>query len=74
MAKRKHHTSGVERHYLYELWAMDIELLKEHMYAVNDAVLYHRENASDADRYRYRIEQMLKIRKWLDVEEEAING
>tara|TARA_X000001382_G_C3044890_1_gene139113 strand:+ start:169 stop:393 length:225 start_codon:yes stop_codon:yes gene_type:complete len=73
MAKRKHVTPGVERHYLYELWAMDTELLKEHMYAVNDAVLYHREKMSDVERYRYRIERILKVKQWLDVEDKALN-
>ena len=71
---RKKETTGVESHYLYELWAMDLELLKEHLFAINDAILYHKEKATDADRYRYRIEQLIKVRKWLDVEEEAING
>ena len=71
---RKKETTGVERHYLYELWAMDLELLKEHLFAINDAILYHKDKATDADRYRYRIEQLLKVRKWLDVEDEAING
>jgi len=71
---RKKETTGVERHYLYELWAMDLELLKEHLFAINDAILYHKEKATDADRYRYRIEQLIKVRKWLDVEDEAING
>ena len=70
----KKETTGVERHYLYELWAMDLELLKEHLFAINDAILYHKEKATDADRYRYRIEQLIKVRKWLDVEDEAING
>ena len=71
---RKKETTGVERHYLYELWAMDLELLKEHLFAINDAILYHKEKATDADRYRYRSEQLIKVRKWLDVEDEAING
>ena len=71
---RKKETTGVERHYLYELWAMDLELLKEHLFAINDAILYHKEKATDAARYRYRIEQLIKVRKWLDVEDEAING
>ena len=71
---RKKETTGVERHYLYELWAMDLELLKEHLFAINDAILYHKEKATDADRYRYRIEQLIKVRKWLDVEDDAING
>ena len=71
---RKKETTGVERHYLYELWAMDLELLKEHLFAINDAILYHKEKATDADRYRYRIQQLIKVRKWLDVEDEAING
>ena len=74
MPRKKKETEGVERLFLYELWALDIELLKEHLFAVNDAILYHREKASDADRYRYRIEQLIKVRKWLDVEDEAING
>ena len=71
---RKKETTGGERHYLYELWAMDLELLKEHLFAINDAILYHKEKATDADRYRYRIEQLIKVRKWVDVEDEAING
>ena len=71
---RKKETTGVERHYLYVLLAMDLELLKEHLFAINDAILYQKEKATDADRYRYRIEQLIKVRKWLDVEDEAING
>ena len=73
MPRKKKETEGVERLFLYELWALDIELLKEHLFAVNDAILYHREKASDADRYRYRIDQILKVRKWLDIEDKAIN-
>jgi hypothetical protein len=53
---------------------MDLELLKEHLFAVNDAILYHKEKATDADRYKYRIDQILKVRKWLDIEEDALNG
>tara|TARA_R100001463_G_scaffold117769_1_gene173390 strand:- start:372 stop:533 length:162 start_codon:yes stop_codon:yes gene_type:complete len=52
---------------------MDTELLKEHMYAVNDAVLYHREKMSDVERYKYRIERILKVKQWLDVEDKALN-
>ena len=73
MPRKKKETEGVERLFLYELWALDIELLKEHLFAVNDAILYHREKASDADRYRYRIDQILKVRKWLDIEDKATN-
>tara|TARA_R100000664_G_scaffold6836_1_gene11906 strand:+ start:2253 stop:2477 length:225 start_codon:yes stop_codon:yes gene_type:complete len=73
MPRKKKEIEGVERLFLYELWALDIELLKEHLFAVNDAILYHREKASDADRYRYRIDQILKVRKWLDIEDKAIN-
>ena len=74
MPRKKKEIEGVERQFLYELWAMDLELLKEHLFAINDAILYHKEKATDADRYRYRIEQLIKVRKWLDVEDEAING
>ena len=73
MPRKKKEIEGVERLFLYELWALDIELLKEHLFAVNDAILYHGEKASDADRYRYRIDQILKVRKWLDIEDKAIN-
>ena len=73
MPSKKKEIEGVERQFLYELWALDKELLKEHLFAVNDAILYHREKASDADRYRYRIDQILKVRKWLDIEDKAIN-
>ena len=73
MPRKKKETEAVEKHYLYELWAMDTELLKEHMYAVNDAVLYHREKMSDVERYKYRIERILKVKQWLDVEDKALN-
>ena len=73
MPRKKKEIEGVERQFLYELWALDIELLREHLFAVNDAILYHKEKATDADRYRYRIEQIIKVRNWLDVEDKAIN-
>jgi hypothetical protein len=34
--------------------------------------LYHREKTTEADRYKYRIEQILKVKKWLDVENKAL--
>ena len=52
MPRKKKEIEGVERQFLYELWALDIELLKEHLFAVNDAILYHKEKATGADRYR----------------------
>tara|TARA_R100000700_G_scaffold17252_1_gene23824 strand:- start:753 stop:974 length:222 start_codon:yes stop_codon:yes gene_type:complete len=70
---RKKETTGVERHYLYELFAMDTDVLKEHLFTVNDAMLYHRDKLSDADRYKYRVERILKVKQWLDVEEKALN-
>jgi hypothetical protein len=73
MPRKKKENSLVERHFLYELWVMDIEVLKEHLFAVNDAILYHRDKMTEAERYKYRIEQLLKVRKWLDVEDKAIN-
>ena len=48
---------------------MDIELLKEHLFAVNEAILYHEQKASDASRYKYRIDHLLKVRNWLDIED-----
>tara|TARA_R100000426_G_C4804684_1_gene104024 strand:- start:36 stop:197 length:162 start_codon:yes stop_codon:yes gene_type:complete len=51
---------------------MDTELLTEHLFAVNDVLLYHREKTTEADRYKYRIEQILKVKKWLDVESKAL--
>jgi len=73
MPRKKKENSLVERHFLYELWVMDIEVLKEHLFAVNDAILYHRDKMTEAERYRYRIEQIIKVRNWLDVEDKAIN-
>jgi hypothetical protein len=73
MPRKKKVIEGVERQFLYELWALDIELLKEHLFAVNDAILYHRDKMTEAERYRYRIEQIIKVRNWLDVEDKAIN-
>ena len=73
MPRKKKEIEGVERLFLYELWALDIELLKEHLFAVNDAILYHRDKMTEAERYRYRIEQIIKVRNWLDVEDKAIN-
>tara|TARA_R100000700_G_C3038974_1_gene63918 strand:+ start:146 stop:307 length:162 start_codon:yes stop_codon:yes gene_type:complete len=52
---------------------MHTDVLKEHLLAVNDAILYHKEKATDADRYRYRVERILKVKQWLDVEEKALH-
>tara|TARA_R100000664_G_C2635904_1_gene63230 strand:- start:224 stop:445 length:222 start_codon:yes stop_codon:yes gene_type:complete len=71
---RKKETTGVERHFLYELFAMNTDVLKEHLFAVNDAALYHRDKLADVDRYKYRIERILKVKQWLDAEEQSING
>ena len=70
---RKKETTSVERHFLYELFAMHTDVLKEHLLAVNDAILYHKDKAADADRYRYRVERILKVKQWLDVEERALH-
>ena len=51
MPRKKKETEAVEKHYLYELMAMDKEALKDHYFAVNEAVYYHEEKASDASRY-----------------------
>jgi|TARA_R100001530_G_scaffold5375_1_gene6669 hypothetical protein len=69
MPRKKKEIEGVESLFLYELFAMDIELLKEHVFAVNEAILYHEQKASDASRYKYRIDHLLKVRNWLDVED-----
>ena len=74
MPRKKKETEGVEKLFLYELWALDIELLKEHLFAVNDAILYHRDKMTEAERYRYRIDHLLKVRNWLDVEDNEINA
>ena len=74
MPRKKKETEAVERHFLYELWAMHLELLKEHLFAVNESIFYHREKMTEADRYKYRIEQILKVRNWLNVEEDALDG
>ena len=73
MPRKKKEIEGVERQFLYELFAMDIELLKEHLFAVNEAILYHEQKASDASRYKYRIDHLLKVRNWLDVEDRELN-
>ena len=71
---RKKEIEGVERQFLYELFAMDMEALNEHLFAVNEAILYHEQKASDASRYKYRIDHLLKVRNWLEVEESELNG
>tara|TARA_R100000455_G_C6171225_1_gene52581 strand:- start:278 stop:439 length:162 start_codon:yes stop_codon:yes gene_type:complete len=53
---------------------MNTDVLKEHLFAVNDAALYHRDKLADVERYKYRIERILKVKQWLDVEEKALNG
>ena len=73
MPRKKKENPVGEKYFLYELFAMDTELLTEHLFAVNDVVLYHREKTTAADRYKYRIEQILKVKKWLDVEDRALN-
>ena len=72
MPRKKKEIEGVEGHFLYELFAMDIELLKEHLFAVNEAILYHEQKASDASRYKYRIDHLLKVRNWLDIEDREL--
>ena len=74
MPIKKKEFEGVERQFLYELFAMDIEALKEHLFSVNEAILYHEQKASDATRYKYRIDHLLKVRNWLDLEERELNG
>ena len=74
MPRKKKETEAVEKHYLYELMAMDKETLKEHYFAVNEAVYYHEQKASDASRYKYRIDQIIKVKKWLEIEENELNG
>ena len=69
---RKKEIEGVERQFLYELFAMDMEALKEHLFAVNEAILYHEQKASDATRYKYRIDHLLKVRNWLDIEDKEL--
>jgi|TARA_X000001388_G_scaffold35480_1_gene24996 hypothetical protein len=73
MPRKKKEIPGVERKFLYELWAMDMEVLKEHLFAVNDACFYHEEKAADANRYKYRIDQIVKVKNWLDVEDKELN-
>tara|TARA_R110002020_G_scaffold353760_1_gene566613 strand:+ start:787 stop:1011 length:225 start_codon:yes stop_codon:yes gene_type:complete len=73
MPRKKKEIEGVESQFLYELFAMDIELLKEHLFAVNEAILYHEQKASDASRYKYRIDHLLKVRNWLDIEDKELN-
>ncbi len=73
MPRKKKENPVVEKHYLYELFAMDTELLKEHLFAVNDVILYHSEKVTEADRYKYRVAQILKVKRWMDVEDKALN-
>jgi len=74
MPRKKKETEAVEKHFLYELMAMDKETLKEHYFAVNEAVYYHEQKASDANSYKYRIDQIIKVKKWLEIEENELNG
>ena len=73
MPRKKKETSLVERKFLYELWDMDAKALKTHLFALNDAILFHREKVSDGERYKYRIETMLKIKQWLEREDKILN-
>ena len=73
MQRKKKENSLVERKFLYELWELDTEGLKEHLFALNDALLYHRDKVTDGERYKYRIEHILKLKNWLDREDKIIN-
>lgn len=73
MPRKKKETEAVEKHYLYELWAMDLEALKEHLFAINEAVYYHEQKASDANSYKYRIDQIIKVRNWLKLEDDTLH-
>jgi hypothetical protein len=74
MPRKKKETEAVEKHYLYELMAMPTEALKEHLIAVSDALYYHEQKVSDINSYKYRIDQIMKVKNWLRIEDETLNG
>ena len=74
MPRKKKETEAVEKLFLYELMGMQTEALKEHLIAVNDALYYHEEKVRDVNSYKYRIDQIMKVKNWLRVEEETLNG
>ena len=74
MPRKKKETEAVEKLFLYELMAMPTEALKEHVIAVGDALYYHEEKVRDINSYKYRIDQIMKVKNWLRIEDETLNG
>ena len=74
MGRKKKEVAGVEMVHLYELMEMDLEALKTHFFAVNEAVVWYQQQADDVSRYKYRVEMIMKTKNWLAIEESELNG
>jgi len=74
MPRKKKEIAGVEMVHLYELMEMDLETIKAHFFAVNEAVVWYQQQADDVSRYKYRVEQIMKTKNWLAIEESELNG
>ena len=74
MGRKKKEIAGVEMVHLYELMEMDLETIKAHFFAVNEAVVWYQQQADDVSRYKYRVEMLMKTKNWLAIEESELNG
>jgi len=74
MPRKKKEIAGVEMVHLYELMEMDLETIKDHFFAVNEAVVWYQQQADDVSRYKYRVEQIMKTKNWLKIEDDELNG
>ena len=59
---------------LYELMERDLETIKAHFFAVNEAVVWYQQQADDVSRYKYRVEMLMKTKNWLAIEDNELNG
>ena len=74
MPRKKKEIAGVEMVHIYELMEMDLETIKAHFFAVNEAVVWYQQQADDVSRYKYRVEMLMKTKNWLAIEDNELNG
>ena len=63
-----------DRRFLHELWNMDLQELVEHHKEVQDSYHDLQQAVTRADRYMGDVYRIMKMKKRLQVEKEAIEG
>ena len=63
-----------DRRFLHELWNMELQELVEHHIEVQDSYHVLQQAVTRADRYMGDVYRIMKMKKRLQVEKEAIEG